>query len=159
MKVYLACTVRGSRAGLHAARAIASELLARGHEVLTAHLLLDDVEQSESALTERNVFERDLDWLDACDLLIAEASGSSYGVGFEVGYVTGRAERTGQRVYLFYDASRKGAVSRLVSGNCHPACTTVAYGSLEELRRQLGACLEGAEAGLAATADPVERRD
>jgi hypothetical protein len=34
--------------------------------------------------------------------LVAEAFGSSYGVGFEVGYVIGRAASTGQRVVLLY---------------------------------------------------------
>lgn len=147
MKVYLACTVRGDRAGVHAARAIAAELDALGHEVLTAHLLLDDVERTEAMLSEREVFERDLRWLDACDVLVAEASGSSYGVGFEVGYVIGRANRTGQRVYLFYDANRLGAVSRMVSGNRHESCTTVAYRSPEEARETLRACLPEPAAG------------
>jgi len=40
------------------------------------------------------VYRRDLDWLSCCDVLIAEASGSSHGVGFEVGYVIGRARDT-----------------------------------------------------------------
>ncbi len=68
---------------------------ARGHEVLTTHLLADDVETAESRLTAAEVYRRDLDWLTRCDVLVAEASGSSYGVGFEVGYVLG--PRAGQR--------------------------------------------------------------
>jgi len=68
-----------------------------GHVVLTAHLLEDNVETAESSLTEREVFERDMRWLNDADLLIAEASGSSYGVGFEVGYVLGRSDVTDQR--------------------------------------------------------------
>jgi nucleoside 2-deoxyribosyltransferase len=104
-----------------------------GHEVLTTHLLADDVEQAESALTEADVYRRDLDWLSHCDVLVAEASGSSYGVGFEVGYVTGRARETSQRVLLVYDAGRHHAVSRLISGNCDAACTTFAYHSIDDL--------------------------
>ena len=133
MRVYLACTVRGDRSGLEAARLIASRLERLGHEVLTGHLLADDVDAAESALTERQVFERDLDWLTSCDAIVAEASGSSYGVGFEVGLVTGRSEVTGQRIVLVYDKKRQGNVSRLVSGNTHPSCTTVAYTSLDHL--------------------------
>ncbi len=64
---------------------------------------------------------------------MAEASGSSYGVGFEVGYLIGRARETGQRVLLVYDAARRHAVSRLISGNCDDACTTFAYHSIEDL--------------------------
>ena len=94
MNIYLACTVRGDRGGLIGARALASLLQRGGHTVMTSHLLAEDVDTAESALSEREVFARDLNWLHAADLLIAEASGSSYGVGFEVGYVLGRAEQT-----------------------------------------------------------------
>jgi hypothetical protein len=131
--IYLACTVRGDRSAVTAARALAGWLETAGHTVLTKHLLDDDVEGAESALSEREVFERDLRWLHAADVLVAEASGSSYGVGFEVGYVLGRAERTGQRVLLVYDEARGPAVSRLIAGNIHPACTTYAYRDTSDL--------------------------
>jgi hypothetical protein len=133
MRIYLACTVRGDRGGVLAGRTICERLQRCGHDVLTTHLLADDVETAESALSEHDVFRRDLDWLSRCDVLVAEASGSSYGVGFEVGYVLGRARETGQRVVLFYDAARSGAISRLIVGNCDAACKTLAYRSLAEL--------------------------
>ena len=133
MKIYLACTVRGDRGGVLAGRAICARLHDLGHEVLTTHLLADNVESAESLLTERDVFRRDIEWLNACDVLVAEASGSSYGVGFEVGYVLGRATSSGQRVVLLYDAARRDAVSRLIVGNDDAACATFSYASVDEL--------------------------
>ena len=133
MKIYLACTVRGDRGGVLAGRAMCERLQHHGHEVLTTHLLADNVETAESALTERDVFRRDLEWLTACDVLVAEASGSSYGVGFEVGYVIGRARASGQRVVLLYDLARRDKVSRLITGNDDPACTTFGYSTIDEL--------------------------
>ena len=133
MKIYLACTVRGDRGGVAAGRTICERLVAHGHAVLTTHLLADDVEAAESRLTEADVFHRDIEWLSQCDVLVAEASGSSYGVGFEVGYVLGRASQTGQRVVLFYDRARRGAISRLITGNRDAACTTFEYSSIAEL--------------------------
>ena len=135
MRVYLACTVRGDRSGVLAGRAICERLQHHGHEVLTTHLLADDVEGAESQLTEEQIYRRDLDWLTSCDVLVAEASGSSYGVGFEVGFVLGRAHQTGQRVLLLYNAGRRHAISRLIIGNCDPACTTVGYTSIDDLCR------------------------
>lgn len=135
MVIYLACTVRGDRGAVAIARAVADSLECLGHTVLTRHLLDDGIESAESALTERAVFERDMQWLAAADVLIAEASGSSYGVGFEVGYVLGRSDVTGQRVLLLYDTSRRSAVSRLISGNVHPNCTTYPYRGAEDLLR------------------------
>ena len=133
MKIYLACTVRGDRSGVQAGRAVCARLEHHGHEVQTKHLLADNVETAESEITERDVFRRDLGWLSACDVLVAEASGSSYGVGFEVGYVLGRAHAGGQRVVLLYDTARRDNISRLITGNDDQACTTFGYGSIEEL--------------------------
>jgi nucleoside 2-deoxyribosyltransferase len=142
LRIYLACTVRGERAGVHAGRLICERLQMHGHEVLTTHLLADDVERAEASLTEAQVYQRDIEWLSRCDVLVAEASGSSYGVGFEVGYVIGRARQTRQRVLLVYDAARRHAVSRLIAGNCDAACSTFEYRTLEELAafidRELG---------------------
>jgi hypothetical protein len=43
---------------------------------------------------------------------------------------------------LVYEAARRHAVSRLITGNCDEACTTFAYDSIEDLvtfiDRQLG---------------------
>ena len=133
MKIYLACTVRGDRGGVLAGRAICERLQRHGHEVLTTHLLADNVETAESQITEQAVFRRDLAWLTACDVLVAEASGSSYGVGFEVGYVLGRASVSGQRVVLLYDRAQRDKISRLITGNDDEACETFGYGSVEEL--------------------------
>lgn len=134
MNIYLACTVRGDRAAVAALHGVADLLEREGHTVLTRHLLEDDVDAAESALTERDVFDRDMEWLEHADLLIAEASGSTYGVGFEVGYVLGRSETSGQRVLLLYDAERRGRISRLIPGNAHPHCTTYGYESASDLQ-------------------------
>jgi hypothetical protein len=154
MRVYLACTVRGDRDSLPAVRAILDGLARHGHEVLTEHLLRDDVEEVESALSDGEVYERDMRWLASCDALVAEASGSSYGVGFEVASVLAAAERTGQRVFVFYDAARRGRVSRLVSGNTHPRCMTFGYSTVEEVAR----FIDEHFARGAATADGPRRR-
>jgi nucleoside 2-deoxyribosyltransferase len=133
VKIYLACTVRGDRSGVAAGRAICDRLERLGHEVLTTHLLADNVDAAESALTEADVYHRDLGWLSSCDVLIAEASGSSYGVGFEVGYILSRAATSGQRVVVLYNLARREVISRVITGNCDPNCTTFGYTSVEEL--------------------------
>src|SRR4051794_39129383 len=135
MTIYLACTVRGDRGGVLAGRVICERLEHHGHHVQTKHLLADNVETAESQITEADVFSRDMEWLTACDVLVAEASGSSYGVGFEVGFVLGRAHASGQRVVLLYKAARRDKASRLIVGNDHAACTTFAYESIEALNR------------------------
>ncbi len=133
MNIYLACTVRGDRGAVAALRSLVTSLEASGHTVLTKHLLEDDVDTAESALTEHAVYQRDIEWLDAADVLVADGSGSSFGVGFEVGYVLGRSDRTNQRVVLLYRADRAPAISRLIVGNAHPRCEVVKYNDPVEL--------------------------
>jgi nucleoside 2-deoxyribosyltransferase len=135
VNIYLACTVRGDRGAVRALRSLTEALERAGHVVLTKHLLQDDVEAAEATLSERDVFERDLRWLTAADIVIADASGSSYGVGFEVGYVLGLSERTPKRVLVLYDAARREQVSRLISGNSHASCATYAYQDTDDLAR------------------------
>jgi nucleoside 2-deoxyribosyltransferase len=141
MQIYLACTVRGDRGAVEGLRALVAALESAGHTILTKHLLDDNVETAESALTERQVYERDIEWLEACDVLIADGSGSSFGVGFEVGYVLGRTDRTDQRVVLLYRADRRDKVSRLIVGNAHPRCTVVAYDNAAQLSEAISARL------------------
>ncbi|HEY2434781.1 MAG TPA: nucleoside 2-deoxyribosyltransferase [Vicinamibacterales bacterium] len=143
MRIYLACTVRGDRGAVAALRTLVTALDAIGHTVLTAHLLEDGVDAAEAALTERAVYERDIAWLESCDVLIADASGSSYGVGFEVGYVLGRSDRTVQRVLLLYRADRANQISRLVHGNTHPRCTVLKYDNPADLIDRVAEYLSG----------------
>jgi nucleoside 2-deoxyribosyltransferase len=133
MTIYLAFTVRGNRGALDAARALCALLQRNGHHVLTTHLLADDADAAERSLTEQHVYDRDIRWLESADLLIAEASGSSYGVGFEVGYVLGRSGQTGQRVLLVFDEARRPFISRMAPGVNHPACTVRGYRDAGEL--------------------------
>ena len=133
MNIYLACTVRGDRGAVAGLRSLVAALETAGHTILTKHLLDDNVNTAESALTERAVYERDIAWLEACDVLIADASGSSFGVGFEVGYVLGRSDRTDQRVVLLYRADRRDQISRLIVGNAHSRCRVVKYENPDDL--------------------------
>jgi len=142
MRIYLACTVRGDRGTVATARHIHACLVRLGHEVLTAHLLDDNVDTAEDRLGDRDVFSRDLAWLESADAVVAETSGSSYGVGFEVGYTMGRAAQFEQRVLVLFDAARRGRVSRLISGMDDPRAKVLAYERADDiepfLERHLG---------------------
>ena len=145
MTIYLACTVRGDRGAVASLRSLVTSLEHAGHTILTKHLLEDNVERAESALTERAVYDRDIQWLEACDILIADASGSSFGVGLEVGYVLGRSDRTNQQVILLYRADRRDQISRLIVGNAHPRCRTFAYRDSGDLTTAVLTAIEDAE--------------
>ena len=147
MRIYLACTIRGDRSRLAIARALGGAIETAGHELLTGRFLDDNAEDADGRLTAADVFKRDIQWLDDCDALVAEASGSSYGVGFEVGYLLGQADRTGKRAILLYDVARRDQVSRLISGNVHPNCVTVPYRDADDATRRLEMILKDWRSG------------
>lgn len=134
MKIYFGFTVAGDRSSLESARAIVRLLEASGHEVLTRHLVEEHAGAADRALGPREVYQRDLCWLEQCDIFIAEVSGSSFGLGFEAGYTLGA---TGKRAILFYRREAEGRISLLITGNTHPRCTLAPYSKPEEIEAVL----------------------
>jgi 2'-deoxynucleoside 5'-phosphate N-hydrolase len=128
MKVYFAFTVFGERTSIDVARKIVEKLQDMGHEVLTKHLIRDDAAQLDGLIQPEEVYHRDMKWLNECDILIADVSGSSFGVGYEVSYILHSAQK---KAILFYN--KRSKVSRLATGNTHPNCTIVPYESEEEV--------------------------
>jgi nucleoside 2-deoxyribosyltransferase len=132
MKIYFGFTVAGDRSGIEAARKIVVLLERLGHEVLTRHLVEDDAWEADRRISAEDVYRRDMAWLERCDLFIAEVSGSSFGLGFEAGYLLGA---TNKKVVLLYRREREPKVSLLIRGNLHPNCTLIAYSTVEEAER------------------------
>ena len=130
MKIYFGFTVAGDRSTLETARSMVRCLEGLGHEVLTRHLVSDDARTADRLLGPQMVYKRDMAWLKECDLFIAEVSGSSFGLGFEAGYLLGATQN---KVILFYNLGVKERISLLIIGNTHPNCTLVPYSSLTEV--------------------------
>lgn len=124
----------GDRSAVEAARQMVGALERMGHEVVTRHLVEDGARAADRRLGAAEVYERDMRWLESCDVLVAEASGSSFGIGFETGLLLGG---TGKRAILFYRRGLESRISMLITGNRHPRCTVVPYQSVEEATRAL----------------------
>jgi len=105
-------------------------LEAMGHRVLTRHLVQDDAWESDRLISPQDVYTRDMRWLQECDCFIAEVSGSSFGLGFEAGYLLGS---TSKKVVLFYRRDLEKKISLLITGNIHPGCTLVPYSDVDEM--------------------------
>jgi hypothetical protein len=71
-------------------------------------------------------------WLAQCDLFVAEVTGSSFGLGFETGYLLGA---TPKKTILFFERAAEDRISLLITGNTHPNCIPVPYSGLEELEQ------------------------
>jgi hypothetical protein len=130
MKIYFGFTVAGDRSSIAIARRVVQFLEDLGHEVLTRHLVNDNAWEADRSISPQDVFRRDMAWLDQCDLFVAEVSGSSFGLGFEAGYLLGA---TTKNVVLLYRRELEKRVSLLITGNTHANCTLVPYRTVEEV--------------------------
>ena len=61
-----------------------------------------------------HIYERDTEWLRSSDVLIAECTNPSHGVGYELAY----AEARNIPVHIFYD-KRKANISAMLNGNAY----------------------------------------
>lgn len=130
MKIYFGFTVAGDRSSVLAATKIVELLVELGHEVLTRHLVREDAWQADRSISPQEVYLRDMTWLTQCDLFVAEVSGSSFGLGFETGYLLGATEK---KVVLFYRRAVETKISLLITGITHPNCTLVPYSQTNEV--------------------------
>ena len=138
MKIYFGFTVAGDRSTVDTARRIVAQLESSGHQVLTSHLVRDDARILDRAVSPKHVYERDMRWLAECDVFIAEVSGSSFGLGYEAGFVLAGS---GKRAILFHHADAADRISLLITGNTHPRCAVVAYRTFDDIAAALGTAL------------------
>ena len=126
MNIYFACSITGGRKDEQAYQGIVNALLENGHEVPTASFADPIVLGHEPILAPKDVYERDVGWIDGCDLLVAEVSTPSHGVGFEISY----ALNIGKPVFCVFQEGI--AVSKMITGNTNPIIRVMAYASIEQ---------------------------
>jgi hypothetical protein len=139
MKIYFGFTVAGDRSALETARRLVQLLDGLGHEVLTRHLVNNDAWERDRLISPQDVYRRDMAWLEQCEVLIA-VSGSSFGLGFETGYVLGA---TTKKVILFYRRDLEKKISLLITGNTHPNCTLAPYSNMTDVESFITSNLSG----------------
>ena len=123
-KLYFSGAIRGGRedAGVYA------ELIARlsrRFEVLTEHVW--DAKLGGESLSDAEIFARDMAWLRESELVVAECSTASLGVGYELA----AAEAMGKRVCVLFDGTRGRRLSAMIAGN--PRFRVCVYNNEEEL--------------------------
>jgi len=111
-KVYFAGSIRGGRVDAALYHRII-EYIQLTDTVLTEHVgssTLNLIEQGRSR--DALIYERDTAWLRECDVVIAECTCPSLGVGYELAY----AEHQGKPIHIFYNKS-KTQLSAMLTGD------------------------------------------
>lgn len=85
LQIYFAGSIRGGRIDANLYHSIIDELSTFG-EVLTEHVGSDSLTgMGEGSLSDVEIHDRDLSWIKASDIIIAEVTSPSLGVGYEIG--------------------------------------------------------------------------
>jgi nucleoside 2-deoxyribosyltransferase len=110
MKIYFAGSIRGGRQDAELYRKVITALKEK-HQVLTEHVGNLSLSTTEDK-GDKAIYEQDMAWLRESDLVIAECTQVSLGVGYELAY----AEAHGKEVHIFY-RPKETMLSAMLSGN------------------------------------------
>ena len=120
-KVYFAGSIRGGRSDANLYRRMI-EYIQKTDIVLTEHVGNPAVIASEKGQTDCQIYNQDTSWLRESDILIAECTTPSLGVGYELAY----AEKFGIPCHILYNSTRT-SLSAMLSGDpyfiIHPYTT------------------------------------
>jgi nucleoside 2-deoxyribosyltransferase len=134
-KVYFAGSIRGGQNDT----ALYHDIIA--HIDLTDHVLTEHVGDITRSLLEKGrnkdqlIYEQDTAWLRECDVVIAECTHPSLGVGYEMAY----AEKYKKPVYIFYRHSET-ELSAMLTGDSYYHIQS--YETKEELFPMIDAILK-----------------
>lgn len=113
MKIYFAGSIRGGRddQGLYA---LIIEILQQYGTVLTEHVSNKAISSyGETHMSNNEIYERDTAWEREADIVIAEVTTPSLGVGYEVAY----AEALEKPIICLYRPTEGKRLSAMLSGN------------------------------------------
>jgi len=126
MVIYFAGSIRGGRDD----RAIYTEIieLLRAYgAVVTEHIGDANISVGGENAPDQDIHDRDIAWLRSADVIVAEVTAPSLGVGYELG----RAVEWGKRIVCLYRPQEGRKLSGMIAG-C-PAVVVREYSGTAEL--------------------------
>jgi len=118
MKIYFAGAIRGGREDAQLYEKLIAYLKEKG-QVLTEHIGSTDLSwEGETSSKDEEIYNRDIKWLQSADIVVAEVTTPSLGVGYELGI----AEKLNIPVLCLYRPCNGNRLSAMVSGNAIFIC-------------------------------------
>lgn len=134
MIIYFAASILGGRQDEDIYRQLIEELRHHG-AVLTEHVA--DPEDVEQGMTDREIHQRDMAWLETADVVIAEVTTPSLGVGYELA----NAEMLGLETLCLFRPSSGRRLSAMVAGST--GMQVVPYETIEDAKAAIEVFLGG----------------
>jgi hypothetical protein len=126
MKIYFAGSIRGGRDDKELYLQLIQYISQYG-QVLTEHIGEKNLtEFGETILQDHGIYTRDMAWLREADVVIAEVSTPSLGVGYEIS----KAEDMNKKMLCLYRTEPNKRLSAMIGGNAN--IKIAHYATLEE---------------------------
>lgn len=135
-KVYFAGSITGGRDDALLYQQIMQHAVTLGWTVLTEHISSTDLTAKGEDYTVQYIYERDMAWIDEADVIIAELTTPSLGVGYEVA----KAETLDKPILRLFRPSSGRRLSAMVSGMRD--ITIAEYDTIPEMQAHVAAFLE-----------------
>ena len=128
MKIYFAGSIRGGREDKEIYFEII-KLLSKYGQVLTEHIGDKNLsDKGELNISEVDIYNRDIGWINQSDVIVAEVTTPSTGVGYEIAY----GEAKGKKIICLYrDIEGKKKISAMIAGDTN--LNTKFYQKTDEL--------------------------
>lgn len=127
MKIYFAGSIRGGRDDREIYGQIITILKNYG-QVLAEHIADAKISSyGQTNMTDAEIYTKDTNWIKEADVIIAEVTNPSLGVGYELGF----AESLGKKIIALYRKSEDKRLSAMIAGNKNINC--VEYKEVSDL--------------------------
>lgn len=127
MKIYFSGSIRGGREHKEWYEYIVGHLSNYG-EVLSEFVADKNLTSYGTLkLTDQEIYNRDIGLINQADIIVADVTVTSLGVGYEIGY----AEKLNKKIYCLYHQVPEKRLSAMISGN--PSCKVYIYETRENI--------------------------
>lgn len=127
MKIYFAGSIRGGRDDKELYLEIIN-LLKKYGEVVTEHIGDATItHMGQVTMTPEEIYTKDTNWLRDADVVVAEVTTPSLGVGYEIGF----AEALKKKTFALYRTLPDKSISAMITGNSN--VTSINYKDVSEL--------------------------
>ncbi len=131
MKIYFAGSIRGGRDDVALYLQIINYLKNYG-EVLTEHVGSDSLTSAgENILNDMQIHDRDMEWLISSDIIVAEVTNPSLGVGYEIAM----ALNLKKKIICLYKNHKDKRLSAMISGS--KEINVIKYDNLETVKENI----------------------
>lgn len=151
MKIYFAGSIRAGRDDASVYEDMIVWLRAFG-DVLTEHVGNSALSiRGDDGPGDRQIHDRDMAWLESCDLVVAEVTTPSLGVGYELAW----AMAMKKPVLCLHRAVPGRLLSAMIAGS--PGIQTASYASLDEAKVMMEGFIRRVAVGATLSSEGVSK--